>query len=136
MMTYEERVAYVRALMYISTIDEKIEEEELEYLNQVGQLYGIADEELKNIKKSVLKKEESIEQILSAITDRKVQLTLVYELLALCYADNSYDIVEKQGMRNICNILLVEDTKLVEIENAILENIELQKKISTILERE
>lgn len=135
-MTYEERVAYIKALIYISTIDEMVKEEELSYFNQVGPLYGIADEEIDGIKESLIKKDKTIEDILEPITDRRIQLTLLYELLALCYVDESYDVLEKYGMRKICEIMGIEEEKLLELESVILENIGLQKKINTVLERE
>lgn len=135
-MNYQERVAYVEALMCVATINEKVEETELEYFNQVAQMYGIANDEIEAIKKSILRKEKTLEEILSPLTDRKTKLALVYELLALCNIDGSYDLVEKNGMVRICNIMGIEDSKLHELENAIKENIELQKKINTILERD
>ena len=134
-MTYEERVAYVEALMYIATVDETINEEELNYFDQVGQLYCIESKELDSIKKNIINKEKSIEDILKPIKNRSTKLSLLYELVALCYVDESYDVLEKHGMKRICAILDVEEEKLQEIENVILENIELQKKIYTILER-
>lgn len=134
-MNNEERVAYVEALMCVATLNEKVEEKELEYFNQVGQLYGLTPDEIEQIKKGILVKEKTLEAILAPISDRKIKLALIYELLALCYVDGSYDLIEKKGMIEICNIMKIEESKLHEIENAILESIELQKKINTILER-
>lgn len=134
-MSNEERVAYFETLMCVATLNEKVEEQELEYFNQVGQMYGLTSDEIESIKKSVLDKEKTLKEILSPITDRKVKLSLIYELLALCYVDGSYDLIEKKGMMEICNILGIEESKLHELENVILESIELQKKINTILEK-
>lgn len=134
-MNHEERVAYVEALMCVATLNEKVEEKELEYFNQVGQLYGLNSDEIELIKKGIVAKEKTLEDILAPITDRKIKLALVYELLALCYVDGSYDLIEKKGMMEICNILKIEESKLHELESVILENIELQNKINTILER-
>lgn len=134
-MVYEERVAYLEALMYISTADEKVEEEELVYFNQVGQLYGIELEELNKIKTSIINREKSIEEILIHINTRQTKLSLLYELLALCFVDGDYDIVEKIGMKKIADIMGIEDTKLDEIEGLIIENIALQNKINIVLEK-
>jgi uncharacterized tellurite resistance protein B-like protein len=134
-MTYEERVAYVEALIYVTTVNETIKEEELAYFNQVGQLYGIETGELNTIKKNIINKEKSIEDIFKPINNRSTKLSLIYELLALCYVDESYDVLERHGMRRICDIMGIEEAKLLEIEGVILENIELQKKINTVLER-
>jgi hypothetical protein len=135
-MEHQERVTYLEALMFMATIDEKVEENELEHFNQVGAMYGISINEIESIKKSVLKREKSVEEILSPIKDRKTKLSLLYELLALCHIDGSYNLAEKNGMTNICNILNIEISKLHELETVLEESIELQKKINTILERE
>lgn len=135
-MDYQERVAYLEALMFMATIDEKVDEVELEHFHQVGAMYGICNDEIEAIKKSILKRGKSPEQILSPIKHRETKLALIYELLALCYVDGSYDLVEKNGMATICNILNIEISKLHELESAMEESIELQKKINVILERE
>ena len=135
-MEYQDRVSYIEALMFMSTIDEKIEESELEHFNQVGDMYGISSDEIESIKKSVIKKEKTAEEILSPIKSRQTKLALIYELLALCNTNGSYDLAEKNGMTNVCNILNIEISKLHDLENVIEESIQLQKKINTILERD
>lgn len=96
-MEHQERVSYLEALMFMATIDEKVEEHELEHFNQVGAMYGISIDEIESIKKSILKKDKTIEQILSPIESRETKLVLIYELLALCYADGSYNLAEKMA---------------------------------------
>lgn len=135
-MDYQERVSYLEALMFMATLDEKVEENELEHFNQVGELYGISIEEVESIKKTILNKEKTVEEILSPIKSRQTKLTLIYELLALCYVDGSYDLPEKNGMVNICNLLNIEIKKLHELEKVIEESIQLQKKINGVLERQ
>ncbi|AIQ62448.1 hypothetical protein PSTEL_04315 [Paenibacillus stellifer] len=135
-MEYQERVSYLEALMFMATIDEKVEENELEHFNRVAAMYGISSDEIESIKEIVLKKEKTVEEILSPIKSRQTKLALIYELLALCYTDGSYNFAEKNGMTNVCNILNIEISKLRDLENIIEESIQLQKKINTILERE
>lgn len=135
-MEYQERVSYIEALMFMATIDEKIEENELEHFKQVGAMYGISSEEIESIKKSILKKEKTAEEVLSTIKSRQTKLALIYVLLALCYTNGSYDLAEKNGMTNVCNILNIEISKLHDLENVIEESIQLQKKINKILEQD
>ena len=72
---------------------------------------------------------------MKGITERSTKLTLLYELLALCYADNSYTLAERNSMKDICRIMGIEDSKFVELENVMYENLLLQKKINIILEK-
>lgn len=134
-MNENEKISYVKALVYIALADDTIEKGEEGYLEQIGALYGLSQEQMDEIKDSIINKSETIESILDNIKSREVKLTLLYDLLALCYADDNYSIVEKQGMQNICDIMQIEEEKLQEMENVMLEQIELQKKVNRILER-
>ena len=134
-MNENEKVNYVKALMYIALADDTIDEGEEGYLDQIGTLYGIGGVELRAIKSSLINKSEKIEDILATITNRSTQLTLIYDLLAICYADDQYSVIEKQGMQDICDIMHIEHEKLRALEAAMDEQVELQKKINTLLER-
>lgn len=135
-MESNEKVSYLKALVYIATIDEELEENEKEYLLNISNIYGLNSTESEELINTVLNREETLEEILSEITDRKVKLLLLYELVALCYADGSYSAKEKSGILNISNILQVEKEKIHEIQSVMMESIELQKKINIVLERE
>ena len=134
-MSEKERVSYFKALMYIALADDTIEESEEKYLVQIGNLYGLSEEQISGIKERIIHKYESIEVVLSDITDRKLKLILLYDFLALCYADENYSIVEKAGMNKICAIMEIEKEKLDQMEELMNEQVVLQKKINLILER-
>lgn len=134
-MNEKEKVSYLKALMYIALADDTIEESESQYLKQLGQIYGLTDSELSEIEKCIMNKEQSIEDVLTGITKKEHKLTLIYDLLALCYVDDNYSISEKSGMKNICSIMGVEEEKLYEFENLMEKQIELQKQINLALER-
>lgn len=127
-MNERERISYVKALVYIALADDTVEEGEDKYLEQIGNIYGISGDAIEGIKDSVKNKKESLNEVLSDITDRKIKLSLIYDLLAICYADDNYSVVEKQGMKNICEILDIEPEKLTQLENIMEEQLELQKK--------
>lgn len=82
-----------------------------------------------------MNREETIEEILSGIANRGTKLTLLYDFLAMCYANGNYSPIEKQGIRNICEIMGVEVSKLDELESEMEEQVALQAKINTLLER-
>ena len=81
-----------------------------------------------------MNREETIEEILSGIANRGTKLILLYDLLAMCYANGNYSPIEKQGIRNICEIMGVEVSKLDELESEMEEQVALQAKINTLLE--
>ena len=135
MMEHTEKIAYLKALIYIATADDTIDESEREKFSQLGHIYGLNEDEIKSIADSVINKAETLEEILGNISTRQTKLLLVYDLLAICYADGCYSLAEKNAMRSIVNMLHIEEAKLTALEEVIEESTVLNKKLETILEK-
>ena len=135
MMEHTEKIAYLKALIYIATADDTIDESEREKFSQVGHIYGLNEDEINSIADSVINKAETLEEILGNISTRQTKLLLVYDLLAICYADGCYSLAEKNAMRSIVNMLHIEEAKLTALEEVIEESTVLNKKLETILEK-
>lgn len=134
-MDQNQKIAYLKALFYIATADDKIEDAEREQLAQLGNLYGLTEIEVQQIANSIIKKEESLESILAEITSRSTKLLLLYDLLAICYVDNQYSMAEKNSLRTIERLLGIEESKLSDMENVMAESVALHEKINKILEK-
>ncbi len=135
MMEHTEKIAYLKALIYIATADDTIDESEREKFSQLGHIYGLNEDEINSIADSVINKSETLEEILGNISTRQTKLLLVYDLLAICYADGCYSLAEKNAMRSIVNMLHIEEEKLIALEEVIEESTVLNKKLETILEK-
>lgn len=135
MMEHTEKIAYLKALIYIATADDTIDESEREKFSQLGHIYGLNKDEINSIADSVINKTETLEEILGNISTRQTKLLLVYDLLAICYADGCYSLAEKNAMRSIVNMLHIEEEKLTALEEVIEESTVLNKKLETILEK-
>lgn len=135
MMEHTEKIAYLKALIYIATADDTIDESEREKFSQLGHIYGLNEDEINSIADSVINKSETLEEILGNISMRQTKLLLVYDLLAICYADGCYSLAEKNAMRSIVNMLHIEEEKLIALEEVIEESTVLNKKLETILEK-
>lgn len=135
MMEHTEKIAYLKALIYIATADDTIDESEREKFSQLGHIYGLNEDEINSIADSVINKMETLEEILGNISTRQTKLLLVYDLLAICYADGCYSLAEKNAMRSIVNMLHIEEEKLTALEEVIEESTVLNKKLETILEK-
>ena len=83
MMEHTEKIAYLKALIYIATADDTIDESEREKFSQLGHIYGLNEDEINSIADSVINKAETLEEILGNISTRQTKLLLVYDLLAL-----------------------------------------------------
>ena len=135
MMEHTEKIAYLKALIYIATADDTIDESEREKFSLLGHIYGLNEDEINIIADSVINKTETLEEILGNISTRQTKLLLVYDLLAICYADGCYSLAEKNAMRSIVNMLHIEEEKLTALEEVIEESTVLNKKLETILEK-
>ena len=135
MMEHTEKIAYLKALIYIATADDTIDESEREKFSQLGHIYGLNEDEINSIADSVINKAETLEEILGNISTRQTKLLLVYDLLAICYADGCYSLAEKNAMRSIVNMLHIEEAKLTALEEVIEESTVLNKELETILEK-
>lgn len=135
MMEHTEKIAYLKALIYIATADDTIDESEREKFSQLGHICGLNEDEINSIADSVINKAETLEEILGNISTRQTKLLLVYDLLAICYADGCYSLAEKNAMRSIVNMLHIEEAKLTALEEVIEESTVLNKKLETILEK-
>lgn len=135
MMEHTGKIAYLKALIYIATADDTIDESEREKFSQLGHIYGLNEDEINSIADSVINKTETLEEILGNISTRQTKLLLVYDLLAICYADGCYSLAEKNAMRSIVNMLHIEEEKLTALEEVIEESTVLNKKLATILEK-
>lgn len=131
----EEKVAYVKALLYVASLDEKIDDSEKEAINTIGKLYDIPEEYYSDIWNSI-NKNSNIKKILEPIVKRNLKLMLINDLISLCYADGEYSDKEKKGVRNISLLLDVEKSKVDEFESIMEENLILKKKLFAALELE
>lgn len=134
-MNKKEIVSYLKALLYIATIDENFDDNEKKYISNMANLYELTNEQVKELEMTVINREESLEDILSEIKSRQVKLSLIYELMYLCYIDGNYCEREHAGMENIREILDIESEKLDEIEKLVIEVLKLQERIDKTLEK-
>ena len=132
-MNEKEKLAYLKALLYISTIDEDFDSKEEQHIINIGNIYGISEDSINELISSIENRKESLEDILLEIKERKSKLSLLYELIYLCYVDGDYSDKEKLGIKNVTKTLNIEDEKVEEIEYLVKENFELQQKINLVL---
>ena len=122
-MLDQERVPYLKMLLYIAAADDNIDNKELDYFVEAALSSGLSHADVLKIKESAIQKEDSLEEIASGITEENTKRELLCDLLTLCYLDKSYSLLEQVGMRAICEVLEVDEERLVELENEAEESI-------------
>lgn len=123
-MEHSEAVAYLKTLLFIASADNSLDEAELQCFQAAGKEAGLRPDEIAEIQNSVLARQETIEYIVEGIHDEKVKVSLVKELLSLCYIDGEYSIAEQNGMAAICGLLGMDSSALSQFEADIEKNSE------------
>ena len=135
--TVQERVAHVRALIFIASADESVTERELAHIQNFSKIYGITDEKVKTDMVNMVKaKTGKIEEILKPIKTRRQKIVLINDLLVLCYADGKYTGDEKKRIFEIAKLIDLEDNKVKEIEKINSDISKINKKLLSVLEIE
>lgn len=134
--TNEEKISFVKALIYVATLDDSgVVDFERNYIASIAKAYGVNDNDIDKLYDEITNI-SCIDDVLSNIKDRKIKLLLLKELVALCFIDGNYDDKEKSGMIKICNLLNIEQSKLIEIETLIENLIQTEKQLVQALELE
>lgn len=135
-MKTEEKIAYLKLLIYVANSDSEFSEEELGYINNLCQLYELSEKDIIKLKDDVASKNESIEDLCTKIQNDYTKRCLIWELLALSYIDNNYSQDEKESIFKISKYLNIDDSVLYKMENLMNENFNLQVKIQEVLRGE
>jgi len=115
-MEHTEAVAYLKTLQFIASADNSLDDGELKCFNLAGIDAGLCPGEIAEIQNDVLTQQEKIEDIVKGIVDEKVKVSLVKELLSLCYIDGEYSVAEQNGMVEICGLLGIDGNNLSKLE--------------------
>lgn len=112
----EQSIQYLRALMYIASVDDAITDDEYTCFMKIAITNGLSEEIAAEIREEIAAGTIDLSATLSAITDEESKKQLLHDLLVMCYADDCYSVPEQQGIRDIAIVLGVSDKKLGQIE--------------------
>ncbi len=131
----DQRFAFVNALVYIASSDERITEEERTKITSISRFYGIEDGELINkILFNAINKEVSIGEILRPISERKAKILLINELISFCFIDGEYSEKERNIVHEISTMLHIENEKVLELEQINNDSITANMNLAKALE--
>jgi uncharacterized tellurite resistance protein B-like protein len=134
-MVEAEKESYLQVMISLASSDGSISLPEANAIRIIAKNLGIIDARVDVLLEEV-KSGKLLSEILKGITSRNIKLLLIYELVTLSYIDGNYSTNEQTAMKEITRLLDIEECKLIEIEELILDYIAFQKKISTVLEDE
>lgn len=131
-LSTEEKKIFVESFCCMVYSDGNVAKEEIEFLKDIGKLYGISEQEIVAILKG-MNKEEIMNRI-AQITERHKALQLVKELCYLANSDSGLDDNEIDFIIDVAERVNVDSEKLKQINKWVLDKIVLQKTGEIILE--
>ena len=133
-LSAEEKKIFVESFCCMVYSDGNVAKEEIEFLKNIGKLYGISEQEIVAILKGMNK--EAVMNRIAQITDRQKALQLVKELCYLANSDTGLDDNEIDFIIDVAERVNVDSEKLKQINKWVLDKIVLQKTGEIILETE
>lgn len=112
----EQNLQYLRALMYIASVDNTISDDELVCFTKIAMNNGLSESEVCKIKNEIECGNGDLSVILAEISDEKTPKKLLHDLLLICLVDGNYSVAEQSGIRDVCSILNVGEKKLSQLE--------------------
>jgi len=127
-----EKRIFVECFCCMVYSDKNVAKEEIEFLKDIGKMYGIQENEIVTILKN-MKRDEVLNKV-TQISDRKKSLQLVKELCYLANSDSGLDDAEIDFIIDVAETMNVESDKIKQINKWVLDKILLQKTGEIILE--
>lgn len=118
-LSIDEKIVFIKSFIYLACSDGNIEDSERYLLKEIIAIYNLSNE------LAVLKHKEPEDVILSEIkekiTTRKKALYLIKELLTLANIDENLENIEISFIEKTAQILNIEEEKVLQINELILE---------------
>jgi len=133
-LSADEKRTFVESFCCMVYADGNVAKEEIEFLKNIGKLYGVPEQEIVTILKSM--KKEAVMERVKTITERTKALHLVKELCYLANSDTGLDDREIDFIIDVAEAINIDSEKLKQINKWVLDKIVLQKTGEIIMETE
>lgn len=117
----EQKIAYLKALSYLSKVDGKIDDAEQEFLRDMAILHGVSTDKLKEIMKN-----DDIEKVLNSvkkISNRRAALELIKDMCVLAHSDDTLSDDEVMFIGDVGQAMNVSMEKIEQISKWIIDRI-------------
>lgn len=119
-MSNAEKITFLKCFVFMVSIDGKIDEEERDFVSEMGKIYGINFENI-NVSEFSIKKENLLEDIKLNVKERKNALLLIKDLLMLANIDEHLHDKEIDFIKDVAEKLEIEDKKVLQINALIMD---------------
>ena len=123
--TSEEKVAFLAALHFASTLN-GVTEEEQEFIATLAHELNVGEEEIKSATET--RSKEQVMDMLDVFTGKRHSLELIKELFFLGYADGNLSEEELTFVADVGNKIGVDEDVLEDISRWVIAGIEWQEE--------
>lgn len=131
-LTSQEKILFVRMIVALIKEDGEIEMQERNFIKEIAKQYKVSKAEFDKIQIRI--SNDDLIQEAEKILNRSKGLFLIKELLTVANTDDNLNDKEIDFIIKLCTALNIEDEKVMEINQLILDQINLLERYQTIME--
>ncbi len=131
-LSLAEKLIFLRMIIRLIGKDGRIDADERLFMKELAEQYHIPKEYGVQINKKSTEDELIAEA--QSLLDRKKSIYLIKELLMIANVDNDLDDTEIDFVIKVSKALNIEDQKVSDLNQLVLDQISLQEKLIKVLE--
>lgn len=131
-LSLAEKLIFLRMIIRLIGKDGRIDADERLFMKELAEQYHIPKEYGAQINKKSTEDELIAEA--QSLLDRKKSIYLIKELLMIANVDNDLDDTEIDFVIKVSKALNIEDQKVSDLNQLVLDQISLQEKLIKVLE--
>ena len=117
----DQRIAFMKALASLASIDGKLDKDELEFIKQVAVVYGVPEKRVQEI--LLHNNEDEIVEAVKIIDNRRIALELIKEMCVLAHADNDLSDNEIMLIGRVGQSMGIELEKIEQISQWVIDRV-------------
>lgn len=131
-LTSQEKVLFIRMIIALIGEDDEVDVKERNFIKEISRQYKISKSEFDLVQ--IRCSGEKLINEAADILDRNKSLFLIKELLTVANTDNNLDDREIDFIIQLSTALNIEDEKIMEINQLVLDQINLLERYHVVME--
>ena len=120
-LTENQKVAFMKAFSRLASADGYLDENELAFIRNMAEIYGIPDKRVDEILK--IDNDDEVVEAVKVIDNRRAALELIKEMCVLAHADDELSDEETLLIGRVGQAMGIELEKIEQISNWIIDRI-------------
>lgn len=120
-LTEDQKIAFMKAFSRLAAADGHLDEDELAFIKEMAQIYGVSKERAEEILK--IDNDDEVVEAVKVIDNRRAALELIKEMCILAHADDVLTDDETLLIGRVGQAMGIELEKIEQISNWIIDRI-------------